>query len=454
MKLSLAAFSRWISMFFLRTVSVEQFGGVGFKDVADLSSAKDVSPAFQAASDYIRDHGGVGTIRLKARGYFWASDSMVDLWPGVNVKGEHCAVSVNMTDAGGENTPASPIPVTGTVLYGPGPVFDFFRCHGGNKLQDFCVDKTVDAGDRVGDDPSDRFTGGRIFEIINASGVVVEDVTVHRAYDVTYLATVSPMIPNGVLNSVRIRNLNVCRYEHIGTTIIGACDASFENGSWYARDNMMSVHPYAIWVENFAATIDFIRVNWLGGKGLRFEGGTAYYNRIFDIHVMHCCIDSMLGDAPTPGQGIWIGPYCNDIWFEGCWVGTNNVGWRLSGYCSNIEIVGCTGLNHQYSPIIVEGDRPAGLKVQGCTFWANNLAGSAGYGAGVTIGAGAKKFLIQNNIIDNVADYTGLGPGFATAAIVVAVGASDYYRIEGNLTNGLAITDGGTGVHKVVQAAL
>lgn len=459
MKVSLERLIRklWalFSLYFLRTVTLEQFGGVGFDDVADLPDATDVSTAFQLAANFIRDHAGTAgaTIRLKAKGYFWANNSMVDLWAGVNVKGERGAVTVNMTDAGGQNTPASPIPVVGSVLYGPGPVFDFFRCHGGNKLEDFTVDKTVDVGDRVGD-TTDAFTGGRVFDVTNSAGVVIEHVTVHRGYDVLYLDTVSPQILNGVLNSMRVRNLNMCRYEHIGFYCRGACDVSVSDCAWFARDNMMRIHPHAVYLCDFAATIRFERITWLGGKGLRLAGGTAYYNRVFDVHFTHCCIDSMFGDAPSVGQGIYVGPYCADIWFEKCWVATSNVGWRLVGNCSNIEIEGCTGQNHTYSPVIVDDASPSGWKVRGCTFVCNNLSGSAGQAAGVAVAAGNKKFTIQNNIMSNDADYTGLGPGHATAAVIVAAGASDYYRIEGNLTNDLAVTDGGTGIHKVVQAAL
>lgn len=405
----------------------------------------------QAAADYLRDNGG-GTIRIPAKGYYWANNSMVDLWAGVNIKAEHGAISVNMTDAGGSNTPASPIPVVGTVFYCPGPIFNFFRLYGGNKLEGFTVDKTVDIGGRAGD-TTDAFTGGRVFDVTNSSGVVIEDVTVHRAYDVIYVDTVSPAILNGIVNGLRVRNLNVCRYEHIGTYLRGVVDVSIENGSWYARDNMMSVHPYAIWVENFAATIDFVRVGWLGGKGLRLHGGTAYYDRIFDIHFIHCCVDSMLGDAPSVGQGIYIGNYVADVWFEKCWIGTSNVAFRITGYNNNIDIDGCAFLNHTYSPIIVDDGNPVGLKVRGCTFYANNLSGTVGQAAAIKVSAGAKKFSIQGNVIGNVGDYTGLGPGLATEAVIVGEGASDYYDISGNITNGLAVTDGGSGTHKSVQSA-
>ena len=158
----------------------------------------------------------------------------------------------------------------------------------------------------------------------------------------------------------------------------------------------------------------------------------------FDVECDH---NYFGGVAANNGEGL----YLDNSWIGSCLTGngvtinTNHQGEAI--------LRGCRIVGHwQHGVLLQKG--PADCMVQGCNIYQNSQQASATY-HGMMVAAGAFLFQINNNNSGNGPS----GPGQQGWGIMVATGNSDNYTIVGNLVEGNvtgAISDGGTGVNKVV----
>ncbi|HYT42278.1 MAG TPA: hypothetical protein VEP90_08020, partial [Methylomirabilota bacterium] len=147
----------------------------------------------------------------------------------------------------------------------------------------------------------------------------------------------------------------------------------------------------------------------------------------------------------------------------------NTVG-QIAGSCINIGasatntlIQGniCSGAYGQFATGIQDGTSNAAA---GCKFKDNFINGTGWHGIilqsnhssatgnlvqgnnqitsgyGIVATVGTSKFIISDNVIVPA----------STGSIHVETGSSDYYNIIGNMVEGVAVVDGGTGTHKTL----
>lgn len=146
---------------------------------------------------------------------------------------------------------------------------------------------------------------------------------------------------------------------------------------------------------------------------------------------------------------------------------------EIGGVCSyGVNVVSGAGILIEAGCTIDNGLKPATAGVQLASAAEVQVRGCLifGWTTGVSIGASTKNVSVQGNDIHGCTTGVGVGAnatdfsvehnnlgtsanwGSNTTSVSIASGTSDYYRVFGNVVHGSgAVSDGGSGTHKVVQ---
>ena len=125
----------------------------------------------------------------------------------------------------------------------------------------------------------------------------------------------------------------------------------------------------------------------------------------------------------------WVDVFFTNCWFSGGRTGSGYDGVFIGGGANTIKFVACKFQNNGANGIFVASSC-ANVTISDST--SNNNMYTASLGAGIWIEAGASKFSISHNTINN---EIGIGWGTQSYGVVIDTGC-DHYIYDGNLIGG------------------
>ena len=303
------------------------------------------------------------------------------------------------------------------------------------------------------DDVATQSGGDAVY--INAGAVTVDSVQFYASASHSFYNVIHVDSTNGIeyyINNFTIGGAGASTASGMGVQI-GEISSTYQNvGGVIANGNIDKVYDGIIVYSSGGTNSENIDITNSASHGVATYPGTG--SHIFALSFQNVQSDTSNDDNWYFGTN---GGDVGNVTLTNCWGSTSTTGSGVNiqgastGKINGLSIVGGQFIfNHRAG--ITDGNG-INVLVSGALVMGNSQAGANSY-SGIAIGAGVSYF----QMVGNNSQYGGYlqnvgSPDNQSYGIQVAVGASDYYIITGNMTvNNLSgsVGDGGTGSHKYV----